>query len=56
MVRKAAEFAAKGMLKQKQETDADKKPEIQWKPGDLDFEAYMRLLDSAVWFFYCQLF
>ena len=54
-VRSAAEFAAKGMMKEKMAATATKyseiikkKTQVNWAIGDMDYEAYMRLLDSAV--------
>merc|ERR1712135_90819 len=53
-VRSAAEFAAKGMMKEKMAATATKyseiikkKTQVNWAIGDMDYEAYMRLLDSA---------
>ena len=59
-MRQAQEFAAKGMLKEKAaalsagsqfDQMIKKKSQVNWTIGDMDYEAYMRLLDSAVWTF-----
>jgi len=54
MVRSAQEFAAKGMLKDKQQAMSPEyeemmkmKTQVNWGIGDMDYEAWMRLLDSA---------
>jgi len=55
-MRQAQEFAAKGMLKEKAaalsagsqfDQMIKKKSQVNWTIGDMDYEAYMRLLDSA---------
>lgn len=47
---------AEGALKAKDAEDGQKNeakaPQVAWNIGDLEFEAYMRMLDSAVSFFF----
>ena len=61
-MRSAQEFAAKGMLKDKQQAMSPEyeemmkmKTQVNWGIGDMDYEAWMRLLDSAVRTFDCYL-
>lgn len=47
VVRRAQQMIEDGALKAKEETDK-KAPQVRWNLGDLEFEAYMRMMDSAV--------
>ncbi len=53
VVRRAQQMIEDGALKEKpgQEREVDKTakaPQVRWNIGDLEFEAYMRMMDSAV--------
>lgn len=50
VVRRAQQMIEDGALKNKPGTQVDKKPQVRWNIGDLEYEAYMRMLDSAVRF------
>ena len=52
VVRRAQQMIEEGALKEKpgQEVDKTAKASPKWNLGDLEFEAYMRMLDSAVSF------
>ncbi len=68
VVRRAQEMIEDGAMKEKaaQPGDVDTKetPQVRWNLGDLEFEAYMRMMDNAVsstdrlfcflFCFYCQ--
>ena len=52
-MKKAAEFMSKGKFAEKKEEgapDQNKSPDITWNIGDIEYEAYMRMLDAAVSF------
>lgn len=46
MVRRAQQLIEEGALKAK--SGSANKSHVSWKLGDLEFEAYMRMMDSAV--------
>lgn len=51
MVRRASEFASAGNFNKKENESEDTKiPDIKWNVGDIEYEAYMRMLDAAVSF------
>lgn len=52
VARRAQEMIAEGALKEKDaesgQENKPKAPQVNWNVGDLEYEAYMRMLDSAV--------
>lgn len=49
VVRRAQEMIEDGALKEKEgQVDTKKAMQVRWNLGDLEFEAYMRMMDSAV--------
>lgn len=48
VARKVGEMIAAGALKQKNEGAVVLPSEVIWGEGELEFEAYMRMMDSAV--------